>query len=518
MKSGSIRDPLVSVVMPARNAAATVEKAAASILNQTYRNLELIVVDDASTDETAEVLARMRDPRLRILRLAQRAGGAGARNTGIRAAAGELIAAMDADDVSHPRRLERQVEFLCQRPEVGIVFCAFDCVDETGRVLDRVYPPAEDAQIRALLIRQNPFAHSTLLARRAALESVGLYAEHCRNAQDYDLYFRIAQRWTLACVSEVLHRVLVHPGSETQRKENRVCYYDLRARWGALRRGQYPPWCIVFLGRTFVSLLVPVPLKRLLRATRGYRYRYFRRELLRALEPREAGSTAQPREEPASWPLGVSVRPGARLLWVGRSVPVGLPPTAAPKLLVTDASQGAEKSGGAAVRLDQTALPFREATFDLVSADLDATARDEARALVGLREFRRVLNSGGLLYLRIGDHGAAPIVPGGSVSRFVRSSLAIRRRVSRLRALLSASGFAVEASYAAFPSATAPRYLLEARDWQSMRYLFFHLPVALEQHFAPTGLLHLALAVAARLFDRRAAVCAPGFALLAVRQ
>jgi len=524
VKVSTIRDPLVSVVMPAWNAARTVERAALSILDQTYSHLELIAVDDASTDDTAGLLARIRDPRLRILRLPQRVGGAAARNAGIRAAAGELIAAMDADDVSDPRRIEQEVRFLRERPDVGIVFCAFDCVDESGRVLDRVYPPAEDAEIRGILIRQNPFAHSTLLARRTVLEAVGLYREWCRKAQDYDLYLRVAQHWKLGCVSQVLHRVLVHSESVTQRGENQVCAFDLLARLTALYRGQYPLRSLVFFGRTFASMLVPASLKRWLRGARGHRYRYFQRDLLAVRGIEEAtgavapGATAAAAESAGKCPGAGSFWRGARLLRLGLPALPGSAPTVSARLLVLEGHCAACESEGVPLRQDQRALPFRTASLDFACADVDPAEVDDCRAPSCLRELRRVLKPGASLCLRIGRPASVESGSGWFANRLFASSLTTWRKNSELRAQLRAAGFAVQACYAVFPFVSAPRYVLDARDWRTLSYLLGRLPIGLERGAIGAGFSRLLLSLVARLFDQRVDIPAPGFALLAVLQ
>ena len=113
--------PTISVVLPARNAAATIERAARSILDSTHRELELIIIDDGSTDDTAEVIRQIDDPRLRLIQ--QELGGVcAAANRGTNEARAPVIARMDADDFSHPKRLEKQLDFLRQS-NVNMVGC-----------------------------------------------------------------------------------------------------------------------------------------------------------------------------------------------------------------------------------------------------------------------------------------------------------------------------------------------------------------------------------------------------------
>ncbi|MGI9168847.1 MAG: glycosyltransferase family 2 protein, partial [Caulobacteraceae bacterium] len=162
---GHIGGPLVSVVMAARDAGATLATAAGSLLAQTWRNLEVIVVDDRSADDTAEVARGIagRDGRLRLLTNIRAPGAYGARNTGLAAARGEFIALHDADDWAHPQRLERQMRAIGGKR--GLTLCRHFRVDETGRPLcPRVFP----------FVRLSPI---TALARTAAFESLGPFDE-----------------------------------------------------------------------------------------------------------------------------------------------------------------------------------------------------------------------------------------------------------------------------------------------------------------------------------------------------
>jgi len=294
-RGSSDREPLVSVVLPVRNGADCIAAAVGSILGQTYTSIELMVVDDCSDDATPDILAGISNPRLRVVRLERNIGVTAARNAGIRASTGVFVAAMDADDLSHPERIARQVEFLHRHPDYVMVSCAFDCVDSAGRVLDRVCPPARDEAIRRLLVRANPFAHSAVMLRRDALEGVGLYDEAMRYAEDYDLYFRLAHRGKLGTLPEVLHQIRVHSESQTQQLENRICYYDVLARARAIARGQYPWRDFRHLLPTAVSMLVPLRVKRWRRSRWHASYSYYRRP---AVEVRPTADSPGPSELP----------------------------------------------------------------------------------------------------------------------------------------------------------------------------------------------------------------------------
>jgi hypothetical protein len=203
--------PRVSVVLPVRNGAAFLEQALESVLSQTLRELELIVVDDGSTDRTPEILAdvAVRDRRVRLLS-GGRSGVIPALNEGCAAADAPFIARLDADDVALPERLERQVAVLDARSEVGLVGGAYFTIDEAGGRRGTFRPPTDDAALRARLAKYNVFASSAVTFRRDAFERAGGY--RLALAEDYDLWLRISERWQLAAVPEPVLEYRYHHG------------------------------------------------------------------------------------------------------------------------------------------------------------------------------------------------------------------------------------------------------------------------------------------------------------------
>jgi glycosyltransferase involved in cell wall biosynthesis len=211
----------VSVVLPVRDGERFLHEAVASVLAQTYSDLELIVVDDGSTDRTREVLGGFSDGRLRLLHQ-EPLGLVAALRRGIGEARAPLIARMDGDDVSEPARLERQVELMQQRPRVGMVATWTAVIDRDGRELRReLLPQSHDDLARRLLLR-NPFQHGSVVVRLEALNAAGGYRDDYGANEDYDLWRRLVRTWQLACVPEVLYRYRVHPAAVTQSDPERV--------------------------------------------------------------------------------------------------------------------------------------------------------------------------------------------------------------------------------------------------------------------------------------------------------
>jgi len=256
--------PAVSVLMAVRNGAPWVGEALESVLAQTAPDLELIVIDDGSTDATPAVLAAFRDRRLRRDRQ-EPAGLTRALNRAVALARAPLLARLDADDRAQPDRLARQRAFLDSRPEVGLLGTGAREVDSSGREVGIVSPPLEDAAIRRALIRRNPFVHSSVMMRRSVMVEVGGYDATLAVAQDYDLWMRMSRVTRLANLSAplVVRRLL--PGRVSAVRDGERLAAEARVRWRAVRSGAYPWWCLVFVAKPLTALLLPRALRQLLR-------------------------------------------------------------------------------------------------------------------------------------------------------------------------------------------------------------------------------------------------------------
>ena len=329
--------PLVSVVIPAWNAEATIGETLASAAAQTYRNLEIVIVDDGSTDGTAAAALDFasRDPRARLVQKPN-GGLSSARNFGIAESRGDWIAPLDADDLWHPTKLEKQVEAALSAGEPpGFVYCWFHYVDEAGNVIGS--GPSWDfsgsAQARMAYVKpvQNG---SSILISRAAATAAGGYDESLREGcEDIMFEMQVARSHGVACVPEYLVGYRLHPGSMSadHRKMNRA--WDLvheRLRGEAAIPAQVFRWIqaardLEFAERSYSQGLLPDVVRHLTQAlaadpirSSGYLlYRLARmgarlargRKRLRALPFSEAGM----RE---SYPWDADELPRVRRLFV----------------------------------------------------------------------------------------------------------------------------------------------------------------------------------------------------------
>ena len=224
--------PDASVVMSVYNGGSFLAQAIESILGQSYSNFEFIIIDDGSSDGTTDAIGSYRDRRLRVIRHAQNAGLAVRLNQGIAVASGRYVARMDADDVSLPERLARQVAFMQAHPHVGA--CG-TWIEVAGEGIDQRWEyPASHRAIHARLLFDCPMAHPTVMFDRLHLQKARLsYDSSYPCAQDYDLWCRAVRDLTLANVPEVLLVRRLH-GEQVGRREA-----NAQQRWAArIRRRQ----------------------------------------------------------------------------------------------------------------------------------------------------------------------------------------------------------------------------------------------------------------------------------------
>lgn len=207
--------PLVSVVIPVYNREDTVKKAIDSVLSQTYDNLEVIVVDDNSTDRTRGVVEEIDDARVDLLVHDENRGAAIARNTGIDAADGDFIAFQDSDDVWHPEKLKKQIEvFENASSDVGVVYTAFWQVrDGVKRLVPDEDVAIKEGDIQHRLLEGNFVTTQATVVRRECFEKVGTFHAGLPRLQDWELWIRISEHFEFRFVDEPLVTAYVQPDS-----------------------------------------------------------------------------------------------------------------------------------------------------------------------------------------------------------------------------------------------------------------------------------------------------------------
>ncbi len=257
--------PLVSVLLPVYNAERFIAAAVGSILNQTFGDLELIVVNDGSTDGSLAILERMAAADARVGLISRpNTGYVPALNEALAVARGDLVARMDADDVSLPTRLERQVAYLADHPDCVMLGTHVAQMDADGAVIG----PMSDVQFgheaidRALMNRGWSVVHPTIMARAWAVRQVGGYRpELCPN-EDHDLFLRLAEVGRVENLPDVLLHYRKHAASESTVKQGRTAELVTRIIVDACRRRGVPVPAAV----TATAVVPPKPRAELERA------------------------------------------------------------------------------------------------------------------------------------------------------------------------------------------------------------------------------------------------------------
>jgi cellulose synthase/poly-beta-1,6-N-acetylglucosamine synthase-like glycosyltransferase len=255
--------------MGAYDNASTLEEAMRSILAQTVRDLELLVIDDGSRDDSRAVAERVAaaDDRARVLAMERNVGISASLNAGLREARADVVAVQDADDWSAPERLERQLAVLDARPEVAVVGSRMREVDGAGRELaPRTSFAAGD--VNDVLLRFNPIPNTSAAFRREVALGLGGYDPRYRFAMEYDLWLRIAERHVVHTVDEPLSTRRMAGGNVAARHEREQTAEAIAIRLRALRRRRSlrgAHWLAV----PALAYLTPAPLKRARRRRLG---------------------------------------------------------------------------------------------------------------------------------------------------------------------------------------------------------------------------------------------------------
>jgi glycosyltransferase involved in cell wall biosynthesis len=236
VKPEPYRVPKVTVLVPIFNAEPFLRESLNSVFAQTFRDFELLAIDDGSTDGSHEVLSSFHDSRLRMVNNSANRGLIFTLNRGLELAEGEYVARLDADDIAMPERLDRQVAFLDSRPAIALIGSFAEFIDPEGApfLIQRV-PLTFDDIIRKIF-SSNCFVHPSVMFRTSVVRELGGFREEMLHAEDYDLWLRVIERHGVANLPEPLVRYRVHPGQLSQRKLRLQRAIADRCRFEALAR------------------------------------------------------------------------------------------------------------------------------------------------------------------------------------------------------------------------------------------------------------------------------------------
>lgn len=254
--------PKINIIMAVRNGMPYIREAVNSVLRQTCRDFEFLILDDGSDDGTFKTLKEFKDSRIKIFYHPKSLGLTVSLNELLKKSKGKYIARMDADDVSRPKRLEKQMEFLEKNPKVVLCGTWVNLIDEKGKKIGGRKYPVSYREIKRAVMRYNPLVHPTWMVRKAVLDKVGFYDEVLDGVGgDYDLLLRIAGKYQVVNLPEILLDYRLNTKGVSFIGLKKLEAMALRARLKAIVKYNYPKWMVIFLIKPFISYLIPKNIK-----------------------------------------------------------------------------------------------------------------------------------------------------------------------------------------------------------------------------------------------------------------
>ena len=225
---------LVTVLIPVFNGEKYLSQAIKGVLNQTYTDFEFLIVDDASTDNSKNIIKSYDDSRIKLVENGWNLGQTATLNKGIKLAKGKYIARLDQDDLSLPKRLEKQVEFLNSNPDITAVGSYVICIDENGNYMrESIWPVGFENNLFNILCGIPPVGHPAVMYRKEVVEKIGYYRNDYSVSSDLDLWLRIYSKGcTCSNIPDNLtyYRIHSEQGSDIQknlqRKNHILAFYD----------------------------------------------------------------------------------------------------------------------------------------------------------------------------------------------------------------------------------------------------------------------------------------------------
>jgi len=229
--------PKITVFMAAYNAEDYISASIKSVLNQTFSDFELLIVNDGSTDKTVDVIEQFDDKRIRLVHNEQNLGLTFTRNRLLELDTAELIAILDSDDLAHPNRLEHQYRFFKENPAVALCGGHAKVIDENGSYTGLQYIEPTDDSISIFMLFGNPFINSATMFKRTIFTALGGYRDFAP-AEDFDLFVRISRQWKIANIDKFLVDYRIHlnnssvSGITAQQKNEKLILESMQERLG----------------------------------------------------------------------------------------------------------------------------------------------------------------------------------------------------------------------------------------------------------------------------------------------
>lgn len=237
------KTPAVSVIMPAYNAEKYIARAIESILNQTLSDFELIIIEDASSDHTSKIVNKYSkiDKRIRVINHKRNLQIAQSLNEGVELSRSNIVARMDADDISLPERLELQYKYLKSHPKVAVLGANILIIDDRGNIISKREYPESDKDLKSVMFRYSPFAHPVVMFRKNVFKEFGGYDVFKVPCEDIDLWFKIGSKYTFATVPEFVMKYTIIKNSNSNKKLKNLELLGLKVKIEAIKKYGYRP-------------------------------------------------------------------------------------------------------------------------------------------------------------------------------------------------------------------------------------------------------------------------------------
>lgn len=249
--------PTVSIIMSVFNGQDYLKECIDSILDQTYRDFEFIIINDGSDDQTSEIVKEYHDSRIRAFNQ-ENLGLTKSLNKAISFSLGNYVARIDADEIAMPNRLAAQVEFLDSNPDIGLVGSFYLNTNSSGQLLHKIETPVWDKDIRKALQKANVIGHGSVMIRKEVFNNVGLYNEAFKYVQDFELWGRVCKSYKMHNLPEyLLKRRITDKSLSSDRsimKERSLC--SLKAHISTLKNLGKPFYCYFYLWPSILTYLM----------------------------------------------------------------------------------------------------------------------------------------------------------------------------------------------------------------------------------------------------------------------
>lgn len=238
-----LKKPLISVVIPVFNAEPFLNKAIESILNQTLRDIEIIIINDASTDKSLQIINKFKkkDKRIRLINNRKNIQMSKSINLGIKKAKTDFIARMDQDDIALPNRLDIQYSFLKSHPNIAIVGSDIITINDSGDSIGKRTYPTSSKKLKEVMFRYSPFAHPTVMFRKKVFTKLGGFNPQMVPCEDTDLWFRLGKDYEFASIPIFLLKYRITNTSLSHQNVQNTEIVGFRIKINAMKKYGYKP-------------------------------------------------------------------------------------------------------------------------------------------------------------------------------------------------------------------------------------------------------------------------------------